>query len=66
MIRKINKKWTVTLLMTDNAPFVLRGIILVDEQTGEFGLLDSFGHSFYTGEAFDMEMAKDIFTQVGK
>ena len=50
--------------MTDNSPFVLRGIILVDEETGEFCLLDSFGHSFYAGEAFDMEMAKDLFTQM--
>ena len=64
MIRKIDKKWTTTLLMTDNSPFVLRGIILVDEETGEYILLDSFGHRFYSGEAIDLEMVKNIFTQL--
>ena len=64
MIRKINKKWSTILLMTDTSPYVLRGIILVDEETGEFRLMDSFGHNFYAGEAFDMDMAKDLFVEM--
>lgn len=64
MLRKIDKKWTTTLLMTDDPPYVLRGIILVDEETGEFRLLDSFGHNFYVGEAFDISMAKELFSEM--